>query len=326
MGENKRIRFPWGFLRLAVSFLSLAFVACIFRDKLPLVLTSLNNISIILFVASLIVFVGVIACNALRLANFLHFHKIPIPFINVFNSNLLALFVNIFLPSSLGGETVKAFYLHKISGHRNEVFGLVILDRFFGLLCLVALSCTALVLYGPASLPISIRNTIYVMSVIASMVVVFLIHPGIARVIEQVIQTKLLIPLMKYLKVSFSSMQLCQYGFRSLFMALLLSFGAQFFYISNYYLLSISLGIDLPLVFFVFFVPVNIITGLIPSINGLGIREIAYLFYATEYISAEDALALSLLSSSTLILVGCIGGVLYLLIGKCLPEKCSFSD
>jgi hypothetical protein len=110
-------------------------------------------------------------------------------------------------------------------------------------------------------------------------------------------------------------MQLFRYSGRIVRNAFFLSFAAQLFYILNYYLISQSLGIDLPLTFFVFFVPINVVLGLLPSVNGLGVREVAYLFYATKYVGPEEALALSLLSTFTLLLAGCLGGMVYLLSG-----------
>jgi hypothetical protein len=62
---------------------------------------------------------------------------------------------------------------------------------------------------------------------------------------------------------------------------------------------------------------VNAVLGLAPSVNGLGIREAAYLLYASQYIGSGEALAMSLLNTSALMLAGCLGGVVYLVSARC---------
>jgi hypothetical protein len=298
--------------RLAVSLGFLGGVAFFYRDTLPTAVSCLRHVSPSIFLASLAVFGGVIACNARRLTIFLHFHAINIPFQRVLYYNLLALFVNNFLPSSLGGDAVKAYCLHELSGRRQEVFGLVILDRFLGLLCLVALSCTALIFSGAGALPANIRLTIYLMLAMTVLALLFSLHPGLGEVTDRLLSSMAPNHFGKRLPAALAALQLFRYSGVIVRKAFYLSLGAQSFYVLNYYLIAKSLGIDLPLTFFVFFVPINVILGLVPSVNGLGVREAAYLFYATEYIGAGAALSLSLLSTFTLFLTGCLGGIVYI--------------
>jgi hypothetical protein len=309
---------PWycGSARLAVSLCFLGGVAFYCRGVWPAVAACLGNVSLPVYLASLLVFAGVIACNARRLTLFLHFHAINIPFHRVLNYNLLALFVNIFLPSSLGGDAVKAYCLHQCSGRRPEVFGLVILDRLFGLLCLVALSGTALIFSGTGNLPVNIRVTIYIMIVVSVLAVLFLLQPGITEMADRFLSSLLPSRFTRLPKSIHQAMQLFRYSGGIVRHAFYLSLGAQSFYILNYYLIARSLGLDLPLTFFVFFVPLNVILGLLPSVNGLGVREAAYLFYASEQLGSGEALALSLLSTFTLFLAGCLGGMIYLSSGR----------
>ncbi|MBU0673949.1 MAG: flippase-like domain-containing protein [Proteobacteria bacterium] len=308
MQKHTKFKAYGGFLRVVVSLSLLSAIAFVFRGTLSAVFSCLQNVSLPLFLASLAVFSGVVACNARRLTLFLHFHSINISYIQVFSFNLLALFVNIFVPSSISGDAVKAYRIHQMSG-RQEVYGLVILDRFFGLLCLVALSSTILLFSGVADFPGNIRLTIFVLAAMTSFSVIVLLHPGIARAIDRFQSSKIPRHFSMQLSIIYTAMQLHRYPGKIVLKAFCFSLGAQCFYILNYYLISKSLDLDLPLTFFVFFVPINVLLGLAPSMNGLGVREAAYLFYATTYIGPDEALALSLLSTFTLILAGCLGGV-----------------
>ena len=87
------------------------------------------------------------------------------------------------------------------------------------------------------------------------------------------------------------------------------------------FLLAKSLSIDIPLSFFFFFVPILLLMGVAPSVNGIGVREATFLFYLTEFTTSEKALALSLLTTFFMILVGIIGGIIYAFKGGISSRK-----
>ena len=64
----------------------------------------------------------------------------------------IGMFFNLMLPTSVGGNVVRAWYLDKQSGQRLRAFASVLLDRLNGLVVLVALACLAVVL-SPLTLP-----------------------------------------------------------------------------------------------------------------------------------------------------------------------------
>jgi uncharacterized membrane protein YbhN (UPF0104 family) len=92
------------------------------------------------------------------------------------------------------------------------------------------------------------------------------------------------------------------------------------------FLLANSLSIDIPLGFFFFFVPILLIMGVAPSVNGIGVREATFLFYLTEFTTPEKALALSLLTTFFMIFVGILCGIIYAFKGGIRSgiEKISF--
>src|SRR5262249_45042449 len=59
---------------------------------------------------------------------------------------------NLMLPTSVGGDVVRAYYVNGQSGRRLAAFASVFLDRLNGLLVLVALACLA-VTFAPLELP-----------------------------------------------------------------------------------------------------------------------------------------------------------------------------
>jgi uncharacterized membrane protein YbhN (UPF0104 family) len=80
-------------------------------------------------------------------------------------------------------------------------------------------------------------------------------------------------------------------------------------------LLAWSLNLDAPAAFFLIFVPVVNIVGMLPvSFSGIGIREGGYWFFLKMVgVDPAGAVALGLLSSVVVLLTGLSGGLVFLL-------------
>ena len=86
------------------------------------------------------------------------------------------------------------------------------------------------------------------------------------------------------------------------------------------YCFALSLGIDtLGIGIFFIVVPLAWIMTLIPSVNGLGVREGAFIYFLRGYINTESAFAISILVLATITILGIMGGIIYTL------KKNSFS-
>src|SRR6266849_6792315 len=72
----------------------------------------------------------------------------------------VGMFFNLLLPTSVGGDVVRAWYLDGGSGRRLAAFLSVFVDRFSGLLVLLAVACVADILC-PIALPSWIRASIW---------------------------------------------------------------------------------------------------------------------------------------------------------------------
>ena len=86
---------------------------------------------------------------------------------------------------------------------------------------------------------------------------------------------------------------------------------AQFFsFLAVYFLIKGLYGF-VPLIRVVLIMPIIYIASMFPSINGLGVREGAFLVLFRPLIGAEKAFALSLLWLFLYILIGILGGFVY---------------
>jgi len=74
------------------------------------------------------------------------------PWLHYLSFYFIGMFFNLVLPTSVGGDVVRAWYLDGGSGRRMPAFVSVFVDRLSGLLMLLALACVAAALC-PLSLP-----------------------------------------------------------------------------------------------------------------------------------------------------------------------------
>jgi uncharacterized membrane protein YbhN (UPF0104 family) len=87
--------------------------------------------------------------------------------------------------------------------------------------------------------------------------------------------------------------------------------------ILGYYFLGLAVDIHLPLWYYLLFVPIISVLLLVPSVGGLGIREGAtvFLFSQVESVGRSQALALALAYDMTMLTIGLIGAIIYLVQG-----------
>ena len=119
----------------------------------------------------------------------------------------------------------------------------------------------------------------------------------------------------KQLRELYESVYAC--GLKAIGGALAISLVFNILLIAVNYLIALSLGIEIPLWYFLLFIPLTSFLLVLPiSLSGLGVREGAYVYlFAQAGVSAPLALAMSLLFYALNVATGLIGGVLYVFEG-----------
>lgn len=107
-----------------------------------------------------------------------------------------------------------------------------------------------------------------------------------------------------------------------IFNGFLLSFIIQLIYVLEVYLLSLSIDLDVPIIYFFIFVPIiNIISAIPITVGGLGLREAGFtalfnMFFSDLGVTSEQAISLSMLIFVSMILISLLGGIEYLRIKR----------
>ena len=297
-------------LRFIVSFSLMGGILYYFRSQLPTVLQYLQTIKPFYFVLAVLVFFAGLLPVAFRLRSVIQVHGTKISVSTTYYVNLIALFFNNVLPSSLGGEMVKAYYLYKKS-KGVTVFSAVVVDRLFGLVTMLLISISSIFFLDIAQGSHKILGSIIMLAAATITLAVCIFNKKIVDGLCQLHIPFLPAIFLEKIREIYRAM----YEYREhkgiLGRCFSLTVLGQISVIVVIFLLAKSLSIDIPIGFFFFFIPILLIMGVAPSVNGIGVREATFLFYLTEFTTSEKALALSLLNTFFIIFVGIIGGIIY---------------
>jgi uncharacterized protein (TIRG00374 family) len=215
-------------------------------------------------------------------------------------------FFNNILPTGIGGDVVRVYELSKQSRRPIESVGTVLLDRATGLLVLFLIALIALLFSFQLITP-NIVATIVILCLSSWAGLGLLLQRdwlerwGLLRIMARV----------KQLRELYESIYAC--GLKAIGGALAISLIFNVLLIAVNYLIALSLGLEIPLWYFLLFIPlISFLLTLPISLSGLGVREGGYVYlFAQAGVSAPLALAMSLLFYALNVATGLIGGVLY---------------
>ncbi len=302
-------------LRFIISFGAIGIILYLFREQLPAVYRHLQKANPVYFVAAVLVFLIGLISVAVRLQFVLKVHAAKLSVLRLYYMNLVALFFNNVLPSHMGGEMVKAYYIYKGANDNVATFSAVVVDRLFGLITMAIIGISAFFIFDQASASPRLLNSIIILTSIIVIIFVIIFNGRIVSFLCSVNLPFLPAPLLDKLREIYQAMYAYR-GHKNLFIGcILLTIIGQVTYVFVNYLLANSLGMDIPFGFFCYFIPVLLLLGMAPSINGIGVREATFLFYLTGLTTPDKALALSLLTTFFMIFVGLFGGIIYAFVG-----------
>jgi glycosyltransferase 2 family protein len=214
----------------------------------------------------------------------------------------VGMFTNLFVPGLLGGDAARAVYLGRRHGRIGEAVSSVVADRGVGLLGLFWLAAIAAVFLNFAPIPPSVTTPTIAVGAIA--MAGFLALPLIARMIH-------LMP--RPIRRAGGMVAPYLHHPTALIWPIAISIVLQVSLAICQYLLAAGLGVAVPLSLFILCVPIaNVFASLPLTLNGLGIRESAYLvLFGMAGMRKEDAIALGLLWFAATMIGGLTGAIAF---------------
>lgn len=307
-------------LRFLISFGAIGIILYMFRAQLPAVISHLKDVDIRYFLLAVAMYIIGFIPVSYRLLLVLRVHDTRLSLMNAYYVNVIAIFFNSFLPSAAGGDMVKAYYIYKGSNGRVASFSAVVVDRLFGLVTMIGIGLAAIFLFEGALSSPKILSSVLMLAAFTGVLMVVIFNRGIVDFLCGLRIPLVPAILLEKLREIYQAMYQYRGHKNIIFSCVIMTILGQVAYVFTNFLLARSLSLDIPLGFFFFFIPIILIIHVAPSINAIGVREATYLFYLTGFTSADQALALSLLSSFFLIFVGILGGVIFAFRGG-LPAR-----
>ncbi|MBI4654900.1 MAG: flippase-like domain-containing protein [Nitrospirae bacterium] len=292
-------------LKLLVSAVFLYFFLS--RMDIHAVVDTLKQTKVPLFLLSFFVYLSLIFVSTKRWSLFL---PEILKYSKLLSLYFIGSFFNTLIPGLVSGDAVKAYYLYRHTGKGSGGVSLasVFMDRYMGLAALVGIGFATFIIGYP-----HIKGTqilwlipILVGGFLLASLILWKINWGKIKALSSFYA-----PLMEYKQRK-----------EIIYKGLLLGFIIQLIGITCVYILSLSIGINVPIFYFFMFVPIiNVVSSVPISFAGLGIREAGFvILFGNIAVIKEEALSLSLLIFIVMCLVSLLGGIEYLRVGK-PPEK-----
>ncbi|MDP3789151.1 MAG: lysylphosphatidylglycerol synthase transmembrane domain-containing protein, partial [Candidatus Omnitrophota bacterium] len=132
-----------GILRFTISIVLMAVLIYFMRDSLPSMMATLRQTSLYFFAVGAAIYTLSILIASLRLRIFLRLQGIKMRVRDVFRVNLIGYFFSSFLPTSIGGDIVKAIYISRESGKKTQAYISIFIDRFIGMFTIFLIATAA---------------------------------------------------------------------------------------------------------------------------------------------------------------------------------------
>lgn len=291
---------------------------------------TLKNLNLFFFLSALGLFFSAQVINALRWQVILNGLEIDVSLNRLIYLNLVGIFFNAFLPTSIGGEAIKTYYLCRLTRESTACVISVIIARVMGtfsILILIGFGVWGYYYYFKSSI-IGLPSGINLWLLGTGLTSVILIcvwglsriqvQSFIARKMGNTKKTSRLLhykeKILDYSKKLLLSFKTLKRKRKVLWLCLSFSLLFNLTLILVNYLISRALGLEVAFSYFLIFIPlISAFTMLPVSISGIGLRETAYVFLFTRVgMTPAQALSISLIGYGMVLTLSLLGGIFHL--------------
>ncbi|HAL44557.1 MAG TPA: hypothetical protein DCP47_01325 [Phycisphaerales bacterium] len=332
--EKKKNKHVAHLIRLLIAAAALFFA---FKgESLKELINNFSKLSVFVIIAAIalnlagqFIFVG-------RWLLLLRTQDVKIKYKQALKLHFLGLFYNNCLPSSVGGDALRAWYVTKHTDKKLEAALSVLVDRIVGMACTFAMIFLAywLIPAGGSGTHLEFQFdivSIFIKLVIAGFALIFLAALALFIMFKS---RKLRPKLFMYGFIFMMKWKMWSSRFKTaiklycskpltLLLAVVLSFTCQALPVFGLYLIGRELGIDAHIKYYYVFFPLSWVIGVIPiSVGGAGVMELGLkgMFSQVARVTTKQGLGLAL-AQRIIWLLTSIPGVIIHITGKHLPEE-----
>ena len=256
--------------------------------------------------------------GSLRWKVLLNAKGIAAPIRKLYSFYLVGFFFNMFLPTSVGGDVARAVDLSRHTRRTTDSLSSILVERVLGLMALSFMACLAMGLFFHLN-PIRglLALTLGVTALLGFMLFAFFGWTALNEKLRALLRRISYRNLGERIDRGLVSILSYRESPASLAAVVLISFLYQSTAYVAVYILSLSLGMEISVIYFFIFIPIISVISMIPiSLNAIGVRETAFVYcFKWAGVPESQALALSLLFFSLMVLLSILGGIIYSLRG-----------
>lgn len=242
------------------------------------------------------------------------------PFIQLFQYYFMGAFFNTFLPSTIGGDTVRVVESRRLTGQTSTSLMVVVIERLTGMIALGLIAAAALFLKLAQHGSQGKASWGFVAVVLGGfLILVIFAHPKIAPHILNFTGKILPVKIQSFLEQSYRAAAIYYSHPCALFSALGVSFLFQLSIVTYYYFIARSLNQDPDPVDFLLKAPILVFLLMaVPSVNGIGVRTSG--FSRLLHFTKTVALSAEFIDLGIKYIYALCGGLVFLLKRRVLPS------
>jgi len=294
-------------LNIASIIISLLLLLLLFkRMDLRFIIVLVKGVDIPLLVLSFFSYILLLVFSTMRWWWLLAVQGVRLPFMRVFGYYLIGMFFNNFLPPTVGGGAVRAIYAGRDTGKNKESFASMTCELVLGFIGLFIFVTILLLFY----LGRSEGRILFLIFLCGSIVITLLfslfLSTYIVKKLERPIKRIRFWGIGEKIFDFYNAITIYRDRKMAIFVSIFLSFGVQAAIGMENFLIARALGLELGLLPCMVFPSIIAVITILPSIGGLGIREVSYVyFFNLMGIPREVSFSLSLL----FYIIGVIGSL-----------------
>ena len=286
----------------------------------------LANSGIVYIMYALITYLIAVVIMSIRWQVILHGYGFNTRWGKLFGYYLIGMFFNNFLPSTIGGDVIRVFKVVDDVQNKSSALASVIIERLMGVAATLFLAfISLLILWQEFQNP----QLLYVSGCFFLVIVLFffgLIRNRPFKYLVRIFETIKWFNIGEKFNRVFEAIHFFQKRRRILAYAFIYSLFSQAGIVIMNYALARALKMEISLTYLFLVVMVTFIITILPSINGIGIREFGFISLLSKAsVSNATALSLSFLNLIIPMIISLSGAVLFVL-QKHKPNEVTYED
>ena len=283
-------------------------------EIVKILITVIESGGIFYLIGAIILYIAAMFVYTIRWQVLVKGYQLNMTVSRLFKYYLMGLFFNNFLPTSIGGDIIRIHKLIQHSGKRTVGFASVLTERLMGLMSSLMIALISIVIMYNE---FESLNLLYIDLVLLFLLAAFFTFIFLDRFFNSLQQLLLRITCFRFgerMMKFFEALRLYRNNKLIFFRVFLISLIGQSMVICMTYLISMALKLDVSLGYFFLFIPVTFLLTMLPSINGLGIRDGGFVFFLGKIgISSAASLSLSFISIIIPMMVSILGGIFFII-------------